>query len=233
MHRTLFRSLAVIVALLMSTSLAHARSPQKRASHRKIAPDQVQKLVTKALTADQRKVLKKERCFARTQTAAARKACADADLPGPITGKLHASFRGPIGPYKDAVVFFTHRHDTRHVSVWVAGKTKKGSWKLHKALVLEDDEINTIDAVFFEDVHRDGLVDIFASYRFWPGAGKNAARDHAAGLALAWDKTKKRFASRQKWVPEIYRLDEPLLAREIRAHLRRNKLLSAKAQQGK
>jgi len=109
-----------------------------------------------------------------------------------VTPLAHEAFKGPIGPAKDAIVFFDQRPESdMNVLGWVIG-TDGGEVKAWR-LVQQTGSIDEIKAVFFEDIYEDGYPDILVTYSYMLGMGPAGAVPQIATVAFTYEKTTDQF----------------------------------------
>mgnify|MGYP000070664532 CR=1 FL=1 len=134
-----------------------------------------------------------------------------------ISGVVHA-FRGPAGPFKKGYV---HANvSERGFSFWVFGNVE-GEWQAWSPVAVEGADV---EAVFFDDVQGDGLVEVFVLYSVTRG-GIHGASTHYTAEALEWNPKNSRFERRPGWLKELNASSSdknttgPTTAKAVREHI--------------
>ncbi len=111
-----------------------------------------------------------------------------------VTPLAHESFKGPLGPAKDAIVFFDQREGSdMNLMGWVIGTDgdEVKAWRFAH----QTGSIDEIKAVFFEDVYKDGYQDVLVTYSFMSGVGPDGAIPQTVTVAFTYEKGIDQFAA--------------------------------------
>jgi hypothetical protein len=141
----------------------------------------------------------------------------------PVPGALrHAAFRGPAGPYPKAVTFFDDYSDNA-LTGWIFAE-RDGEPHGYR-LFYQIGYISSVDAVFFEDIHEDGDLDILVAFMWMTGMGPEGAKDRYHVVAFTWDQEQQRFVTNDLFDPND---DNPVgSAAEARKQLAERGLIRA------
>jgi len=190
-------SMLVVASSLLFVTTAYA---QKKATYTKVKPTEIKRIAKKAEVRDVVEDV-------------------GDSLGSPTAGGIVHAFRGPVGPFKKGYVHVSAVGNG--FSFWVLGNVE-GSWQAWSAVA---DEMADIEAVFFEDIQGDGLVEVFVLHSTTRG-GIHGAWTHYTVEGLEWNPKTSRFERRPEWFEELNaRTDSkahttgPATAKAVREHL--------------
>jgi hypothetical protein len=110
------------------------------------------------------------------------------------TELAYDALKGPIGPFKDATIFFDLNSAAYTFSGWVIADQdgKKAAWRFaHNVGALD-----TVKAVEFVDVGKDGFTDMLVEFDFVTGMGSEGMIPQPGVAVIYWENPIKNFVSR-------------------------------------